>query len=555
MASLPAIRAERECHYKKEGKMKKLITILSTLLLLHFISYGQFQIDWQQSYGSMETDIAYGIVETDGGYLVTGTAGSGGGQVECFENGVGGGWLLKINESGNLIWQKCYEHAHGVRIVKAIGSSHYYLVGGTISQPYPDAYNLWIAKIDSLGIVIWERSLGNTIGIQSSEPFCQATFNGGIIATVRINSQGGDISNWYGDYDGWVIKLDSIGNTEWDLTLGTPRNEAINGIIQTSDGGYLAGSYGAPSGTGTINCNVQSPYNSEAIVTKIDTNGAIEWNQCYGGSGSDGVITFIELNDGYLIAGWGGSNDGDLEDSGWHGFNDVWLIKTDFTGDIIWQKCYGGSNLDYPMRVFTTSDGGFMVFGNTHSYDGDVVGNPSLGNEPSIWVFKVDSVGNLIRQQCIGGSRTERVYGVVKHSDYKYAVAGEMFYSPSGDVNCSNFVYGSRQNYWVFGISDTTVNIQETPLMGADVMVYPNPAHEYVAFEIPLSAIQNSLHNKGTKCTAHIKIINIFGNLMIEQPIIDEKTVWDTRKVPSGVYFYMLKSDEIQITGKFIIQH
>ncbi|MEA3504626.1 MAG: hypothetical protein U9R32_05450, partial [Bacteroidota bacterium] len=365
-----------QTNYKR---MKKYVTVLTILLLLSVVSYGQLQINWQQSYGSMASDWGYDIAETDGGYLVTGIAGSGGGQVECFEEN-GGGWLLKIDDSGNLIWQKCFDYAHAFRIVKAIGSPYYYLIGGAALTPYPEDYNLWVAKIDSLGNIIWERALGNTTGVLGGDQYGEPTDDGGIIATAQIDSQGGDITTWYGWYDGWVIKLDSLGNTEWDFTIGSSTyTEYINGIIQTSDNGYLAGLYGTPQGAGTGNvaCTTQTTNIPDAIVFKMDSISNPEWHRCYGGSGGDGVVRLLEVVNGYVIAGWGGSNDGDLTGSGWHGNKDVWLVRTDFSGDIIWQKCYGGSNSDSPTKIFQTSDGGFMVFANTHSFDGDVVGNPS----------------------------------------------------------------------------------------------------------------------------------------------------------------------------------
>jgi len=201
------------------GKMKKLITSLTVLLLLSVISYGQLQINWQQSYGSMATDKAYDIVQTEGGYLVAGAAYSGGGQVNCTIDG--SMWLIKIDNSGNLLWQKCYEHSDTYRIVKAIDSPYYYLIGGAMGEPYPGTYNLWIAKIDSLGNIIWERTLGNNIGILGGDQYGEATADGGVIATAQIDSQGGDITTWHGWYDGWVIKLDSLGNTEWDFSIGS----------------------------------------------------------------------------------------------------------------------------------------------------------------------------------------------------------------------------------------------------------------------------------------------------------------------------------------------
>jgi len=525
--------------------MNKLITLI-VAFLIHYLSFSQFTIDWQQSYGSMASDWGFDIAETDGGYLVTGIAGTGGGEVECFD-GNGGGWLIKIDDSGNLIWQKCFDYAHAFRIIKAIGNSYYYLIGGASLEPYPDDYNLWVAKIDSIGNIIWERALGNNIGILNGDQYGEATEDGGVIATAQIDSEGGDISNWHGGYDGWVIKLDSAGNTEWDQSIGSSQFEFINGIIQTSDGGYLAGLYGKPNGIGgNVDCIVApAPGGPDAIVFKMDSIGNPEWHQCYGGSGPEAVNRLLEVENGYVIASSGGSNDGDLEGSGWHGGADVWLLRIDYVGNILWSKCYGGSDDEWIYKLFQTSDGGIITFSNTHSTDGDVVGNPSLGSEPSIWIFKVDSMGNLLWQQCIGGTRSERVYGVVKHSDYKYAVAGEMFFSPSGDVNCSNFVYGSQQNFWVFGISDTTVNVVENEPKIAEIKVYPNPVNSQINIDFP---VDYQVFN------ANIEILDINGRTILKaKPVLNTAQI-DIKKLNPGLYIVKIQNDKTLITRRIIIQ-
>ena len=531
----------------EEADMNKLITLIVAFLTIHLLSYGQFQIDWQQSFGSMASDWGYDIAETDDGYLVTGIAGTGGGEVVCFE-GNGGGWLIKIDDSGNLIWQNCFDYAHAFRIVKAIGNPYYYLIGGAALEPYPDDYNLWVAKIDSLGNIIWERALGNTIGVLGGDQYGEPTADGGVIATAQIDSEGGDISNWHGGYDGWVIKLDSAGNTEWDQSIGSSQFEFVNGIIQTSDGGYLAGLYGKPNGIGgNVDCIVYpAPGGADAIVFKMDSLGNPEWHQCYGGSGPEAVNRLLEVENGYLIAGIGGSNDGDLEGSGWHGDHDVWLIKVDFEGKIIWQKCYGGSNGESPKKIFQTSDGGFMVFANTQSFNGDVIGNPSNSPErPSIWIFKVDSIGNLLWQQCIGGHTTERVYGVVKHNDYKYTIAGEMRYSPSGDVNCSNFVYGSQQNYWVFGISDTTVNVVENDAEIAEIKVYPNPANSQLNIDFPVDyQVLNTT----------IEIVDINGRTAFKTKPVSYTNQINIKQLNPGLYIVKIQNNKSLITRRIIVQ-
>jgi hypothetical protein len=145
-------------------------------------------------------------------------------------------------------------------------------------------------------------------------------------------------------------------------------------------------------------------------LVKLDKDRNIEWQQCYGGSGSDAISGMMQVDDGYLLVANGSSADGDLTNSGWHGGHDIWIIKTDLRGNIIWQKCYGGYHDEYAFEIFQLSDGGFVVSGYTFSQDGDVVGNHSIGTYFSdIWIFKINSTGTLEWQQCIGGHAREEM--------------------------------------------------------------------------------------------------------------------------------------------------
>jgi len=540
-----------ESVFIKHKMMLRFAKILFLVLLSQTI-VAQMQVDWQQCYGGMEADVANDVAQSGNDFLVIGTVTEGGGgQITCTDEDAT--WLIKIDNSSNIIWQKCFFHFGGYRMQQANASSYYYITGGTISEPYPDAYNVYVGKIDTSGTFIWEKALGNQIGVSDYQHYGESTNDGGFVAIADIFSQGGDITNWYGGYDGWVVKLDSLGNTEWDFTIGTANSEFIIGITQTNDGGYLAGLTGKPDGTtGNISCTPFTSNYADAIIYKLDSIGNPEWHKCYGGSAHDGAVRLLCLNDGYLVAAWGESADGDLTGSGWHGGSDIWLIRTDLFGNIIWQKCYGGSNDEGPEKIFQTTDGGFIVFGNTRSFDGDVVGNPSLGNERSIWIFKIDNLGNLIWQQCIGGSRSENVHGVIKHSDYNYTVAGEMFYSPSGDVNCSNFIYGSSYNYWVFGISDTTVNVTENLPATDMVKIYPNPlprgqsgANSLLNIEFPNDfSIQNTT----------IEIVDINGRIMLKAYPVSVTTQLDINKLNSGLYLVKIQNNNTLITKIIIIQ-
>ncbi len=468
---------------------KQLINTLILLILTQALQ-GQLQFNWQQCYGSMDSDQAWDIAKTEDGYIVVGSQDGGDGQVTCSQNG--SSWLLKIDEVGNLQWQLCFDSTAAF-LIEELSTSSYSLIGAGLGEPYPDTRNLWISRMDSTGNILWEKILGSEFGTSNYGGYGGfITNDGGVIACVIISKNGGDITNWYGMWDGWVVKVDSLGNKEWDVTIGSSRAEFINGVIKTLDNGCMAFLNGSPDGiSGNLTCSTNSPTKPDAIVYKIDSSGNQQWHNCYGGSEGEGAVTGLSLNDGYLIAAGGSSTDGDMTGGGWHpGYHhtgdrtmDVWLIRTNLSGEIIWQKCYGGSGSDSPREVFQTSDGGFIVFSNTDSQNGDVIGNPSVGNHESIWAFKIDSIGNLEWQQCIGGHARESVNSVLRESDNKYTVAGRMSYSPSGDVNCSNFIYGSSFNYWLLSITDIVTDYASY-VKSNDIIIFPNPTSGLLNIEL-----------------------------------------------------------------------
>ena len=209
--------------------VKKLILFSIYLNCIINISPAQvWQIDWQQCYGGSENDFATDIIQINDGYFVVGATSSTDGDVSNNDGG-GEGWLIRIDSISNLIWEKTYGGTDGERFVRIYESltGDYYLIGasgssdGDISyNPYPNSINFWIVKIDSSGIIIWDRIVGGNGGDHIVNAI--HTNDDGIIAIGYSNSDDGDISIHYGQYDMWMIKLNSEGETEWDFTIGTP---------------------------------------------------------------------------------------------------------------------------------------------------------------------------------------------------------------------------------------------------------------------------------------------------------------------------------------------
>ena len=534
--------------------MKKLIKILLIFFFLTNYAFGQnFQINWQNCFGGSKDDYARDITKITDGYLIAGSTKSNDGDIS-YNHGATDCWLIKTDNQGNLIWEKTFGGSYGdgiFRIFKSDNNS-FYILGEAISSdgdisndPYPNTADFWLIKIDSIGNILWDKILG---GNGDDQLWTGTTTNdGGVLAYGWTGSEDGDVSVYYGAYDAWMVKLNSDGEKEWDFSIGTSGMDVGQAIIQTSDGGYLAGSNSMIEEGGNLTC-VPHNYKPEAVLVKLDSLRNIEWNRCYGGSEDEGITGLLEINDGYVFVAYTSSNDGDV--SGFHGYDDIWVVKIDFFGNIIWQKCLGGSRYEGAENILLTEDSGYLIIGGTQSHDGDVVGNHTLSeHDHDIWMVKLSGEGDLLWQQCIGGIGNEKLdFGVYKKNDNNYVIAGQTDYGPSFDVECTP--HAGVMNYpdfWVFEIQDTTTNIINKITKEKVINVYPNPAKDYVSFEIP-----PSIHPNGVKNI--ILINNVLGQVIARLPIKNEKTLWNTRNIKPGIYFYNLNTSGFSISGKIIIR-
>jgi len=228
----------------------------------------------------------------------------------------------------------------------------------------------WVVKLDSVGGIKWQKCFGSNGG-ESIFSIDKTTDNGYIflgLSSVTIN---GDVTFNHGAQDYWLVKLDSLGNLKWQKSLGGSDKDWGAMVKQTTDKGYILNGYSfSIDGDVTGNSGVSCDY----WIVKTDSVGNISWQKSAGGSMNDyGSSIQQSLDGGFLIGGFTDSNDGLV--SGNHGGRDNWIIKLDPFGNFIWQQCFGGTGDDYARGLQLTSDGGAIMVGNTNSNDGDVSGN------------------------------------------------------------------------------------------------------------------------------------------------------------------------------------
>ena len=354
------------------------ITVLLALILFNGVnnkSHAQAPaIEWQKCLGGTADDFANSIQQTsDSGFIVAGETRSNDGDVSG-NHGKSDAWVVKLNSLGDILWKKC--------------------LGGTGND--------------------YARSI-------------QQISDGGFILTGYTNSNNGDVSGNNGYYDAWVVKLNSSGDILWQKCLGGTYDDYARSIQQTSDTGFILAGY-TFSNDGDVSGNHGF---SDAWVVKLNSSGDIIWQKCFGGTNEDYAYSIQQTSDsGFIVAGYTFSNDGDV--SGYHGYFDYWVVKLNSSGDIEWQKCLGGTNNDYANSIQQTSDGGFIVAGYTESNDGDVSGYH--GGDYDAWVVKLNSSGDILWQKCLGGTIDDRAYSIQQTSDGGFIVAG-FTVSNDGDVS------------------------------------------------------------------------------------------------------------------------
>ena len=359
----------------------EVYTELGEIKLLKF--YNLFN----KTFGESDDDYGHSIIETsDGGYMILGgTRSYGFGNLD--------GWLIKINKTGVVDWHKTlggsnYDYLSSFLQTEDGG---YILVGGTESYR-DDRFDVWLVKTDNLGNIQWQKIFYGDYSAGGSE--------------IRKTSDGGYIIIGYRDiydnyeYDIWLIKTDQFGNMIWNNTFGGPKSDTASSVFQTSDKGYIifgeTYSYGAGS--------------KDIWVIKTNNSGMEEWNKTFGGSEREEVNDVKRTSDGdFIIVGeaW------EMIGSGFD--DDIWLIKLNNTGDIEWDKTIGGPKQEYGVSIDQTSDKGFIITGTTSSYGS---GNWEL------WLIRTDQTGNLKWQKTYDLGKSSHGSSVKIISDDNYLITG-----------------------------------------------------------------------------------------------------------------------------------
>jgi hypothetical protein len=363
--------------------MKRLTAILGIFTLLLFsLSYAQQT--WTRTYGGPGDDVGYSVQQTsDGGYIIAGFT-------DSFGAGSADVYLIKTNASGDTLWTKTYGGTTfevGQSVQQTLDGG-YIITGYTYSFGGSD-YDVYLIKTNASGDTLWTRTYGG------------ADFDGGW--SVQQTSDGGYIvagstgSFGAGNSDVYLVKTNASGDTLWTRTYGGTNSDGGYSVNLTSDSGYIITGY-----TFSFGDSVQ------VYLIKTNTLGDTLWTRTYGGTAWDEGWSVQQTSDGgYIVAGG--------TESFGAGSYDVYLIKTNASGDTLWTRTYGGAGRDGGYSVQQTSDGGYIIAGYTLSFG---VGGGD------VYLIKTNASGDTLWTRTYGGTGSDEGYSVQQTSDGGYIIGG-----------------------------------------------------------------------------------------------------------------------------------
>lgn len=444
-------------------------------------------IAWQKGYGGDGDDLPFEIIDVKDGILLGGetTSTPNTGNKTAITYGLSDYWLLKIDYDGNVLWQKSYggDNLQALRSIVALPNNQYLLAGGS-----------------------------------------------------RSNASGVKTENSYGFSDYWAIKIDSEGEIIWDKTIGSVGDERQRGATLLYNNTILitGASYGtAASGLKTEPNNSTAP---DIWLVCLDLDGNILWDKVLGGVSEELYIAVTSDADAIYACIESFSDISGQRTTSRKGPLDIWVVKLDFDGNIVWDKAYGGNSGEMIGDAFYDND---RIYVGASSYSNISIDKTedSKGNI-DYWPFTIDLNGVIIDQKTIGGSDEDMIRKMVKHNEKVY-ILGHSNSDISGDKTSPNYGWF---DIWLVEIDASTLQLKAN-FAPENVVIYPNPFVNEIQIELNKIEIDR------------IEIMDISGKLVLNQTVsnpISDKITISTEDFSPGIYTVNFISKHFSYSKKIV---
>ena len=310
-------------------------------------------------------------------------------------------WVVKLNADGNKVWDKKFGETHQAEegfSIFATADGGYVVLG--FKQDVGGNSDIWVIKLNSAGDKVWDKTFGDSNIYERAFSIVQTTDGGYALAGFKDNRRLG--KKW----DFLLIKTDSNGNEQWKKTFdNSGRKDYAEAVVQTRDGGYAI--------TGRVHDATTDT--TDAYVVKTDASGNKIWDKTFSDAKYNLANDIVQTTDGgYAITGRRGVGIASSKQR-----YDIFVIKMDANGNKIWDKTFGGTNTNVAYSIEQTTDGGYVVAGET---------DKNFGYRTNAWIIKTDANGNKLWDKSIGESGYELAYDIIQAKDGGYVIAGTKNY-------------------------------------------------------------------------------------------------------------------------------
>lgn len=525
--------------------MNKTLFLLLFLVLLIIDGNAQTTITRQKSYGGSQVDFYPKILNIGDAFIIGGSSQSGisGDKTEP-SRGFEDFWILKVDTGFNIIWQKTLGGSKSDVLndlilthdscLLLLGTSASDSSGEKSQNNYGDC-DFWLVKMSLSGSILWQKTIGGNGNDEASVVYELTDGTILIAGSSQSDSSGLKTQNRRGIRDYWLLRLDMQGNILWDRTYGGNNTEFMNSGTLINDSLIIISGWSDSPASGEKTTNSYGYY--DVWILCVNLNGDILWDKGLGGNGWDGKGFPVFLDNKLYIIASSDSDISGLKSENSRGALDIWILRLDMTGAVIWDITIGGDKDDGIESVFVVNDQYFILTASSLSgISGEKT--ESARGFSDYWMLAVDSTGNIMWQKAVGGTDRDGSMNTIKVGSGRFIVCGDSQSGISGDKTLPCI---GMSDFWIVEFEVET-GISEYYTGKHIVKAYPNPAEDILKIETGTNASISELY-----------IIDICGKTVRALIVNGSTEEVDIRDLPAGVYILKTRiSDGYLEVNRFV---